>query len=109
MRHPIRKMVAGLAATVLLGFCVLCAVAPASPALAAIRQLEEAPAQVVYQSRQTVQDQQGDRWQVIWIFWWMALMWNPSTRSRHELPVKATSGNRAWASPMDFPFPSSCQ
>ena len=35
------------------------------PALAAIRNLEEAPGQIVYQSRQTLQDQHGDRWQVI--------------------------------------------
>ncbi len=35
------------------------------PAQAAIRQLEEAPGQRVYQSRQTVQDQQGNSWQVI--------------------------------------------
>lgn len=34
-------------------------------AAAAIRQLEEAPGQVVYQSRQTLEDQQGHRWQSI--------------------------------------------
>ena len=34
-------------------------------AAAAIRQLEEAPGQVVYQSRQTLKDQHGDSWQAI--------------------------------------------
>ncbi|MCG8366483.1 MAG: DUF3122 domain-containing protein [Pseudanabaenales cyanobacterium] len=36
-----------------------------SPAAAAIRRLEEAPGQIVYQSRQTVQDQHGNSWQAI--------------------------------------------
>jgi hypothetical protein len=35
------------------------------PADAAIRQLEEAPGQVVYQARQTLTDQQGHSWQAI--------------------------------------------
>ena len=65
MRLHIRSILSLLAATALLGFCILSIVLPAPPALAAIRQLEEAPGQVVYQSRQTLQDQQGDRWQVI--------------------------------------------
>ncbi|MGA7933034.1 MAG: DUF3122 domain-containing protein [Kovacikia sp.] len=34
-------------------------------AAAAIRQLEEAPGQVVYQSRQTLKDQHGSSWQAI--------------------------------------------
>jgi hypothetical protein len=34
-------------------------------AVAAIRQLEEAPGQVVYQSRQTLKDQHGNSWQTI--------------------------------------------
>ncbi len=34
-------------------------------AAAAIRQLEEAPGQVVYQSRETLKDQQGNRWGAI--------------------------------------------
>lgn len=38
---------------------------PALPALATVRQLEEAPGQVVYQSRQRLSDQQGTLWQVI--------------------------------------------
>lgn len=36
-----------------------------SPAQAVIRQLEEAPGQTVYQSRQTLKDQQGGSWQAI--------------------------------------------
>lgn len=36
-----------------------------APAQAAIRQLEEAPGQMVYQSRQTLKDQQGSSWQAI--------------------------------------------
>ncbi|WP_448533308.1 DUF3122 domain-containing protein [Parathermosynechococcus lividus] len=35
------------------------------PAQAAIRQLEEAPGQMVYQSRQSLKDQHGSIWQVI--------------------------------------------
>lgn len=38
---------------------------PNHPAFAAIRQLEEKPGQVVYQSRQNLVDQHGNRWQVI--------------------------------------------
>ncbi|MEA5513381.1 DUF3122 domain-containing protein [Nodularia sp. UHCC 0506] len=34
-------------------------------AAAAIRQLEEAPGQIVYQSRQTLKDQHGNSWQAI--------------------------------------------
>lgn len=37
----------------------------APPAMAALRQLEEAPGQVVYQSRQTLKDQHGNSWQAI--------------------------------------------
>jgi Protein of unknown function (DUF3122) len=36
-----------------------------APSQAAIRQLEEAPGQMVYQSRQTLKDQQGGSWQAI--------------------------------------------
>ncbi|WP_017301579.1 DUF3122 domain-containing protein [Nodosilinea nodulosa] len=36
-----------------------------APVQAAIRQLEEAPGQMVYQSRQTLKDQQGNSWQAI--------------------------------------------
>lgn len=37
----------------------------ALPAVAVIRQVEEAPGQVVYQSQHTLQDQQGNQWQAI--------------------------------------------
>ncbi len=36
-----------------------------APAQATLRQLEEAPGQMVYQSRQTLKDQQGNSWQAI--------------------------------------------
>ncbi|TVQ06410.1 MAG: DUF3122 domain-containing protein [Leptolyngbya sp. DLM2.Bin27] len=36
-----------------------------APAQADLRQLEEAPGQIVYQSRQTLKDQQGNRFQAI--------------------------------------------
>jgi hypothetical protein len=35
------------------------------PSAAAIRQLEEAPGQMVYQSRQTLKDQHGNSWQAV--------------------------------------------
>lgn len=38
---------------------------PPQPARAAIRQQEEAPGQVLYQSRHTLRDGRGDSWQVI--------------------------------------------
>ncbi|MEO1300286.1 MAG: DUF3122 domain-containing protein [Cyanobacteria bacterium J06636_16] len=68
MGHRIQKILSVLAVTVLFSVCVLgveVALLSASPALAAMRQLEEAPGQVVYQSRQTLPDSRGDRWQVI--------------------------------------------
>jgi len=36
-----------------------------APAQAVLRQLEEAPGQIVYQSRQTLKDRQGNSWQAI--------------------------------------------
>lgn len=36
-----------------------------SPAQARLQQIEEAPGQIVYQSRQTVRDQQNQTWQII--------------------------------------------
>ncbi len=36
-----------------------------APSQATIRQLEEAPGQTIYQSRQTLKDQQGSSWQAI--------------------------------------------
>lgn len=35
------------------------------PALASIRQMEEAPGQILIQSRHTLQDEKGDSWQVV--------------------------------------------
>lgn len=37
----------------------------AQPAIASIRELQEAPGQLVYQSRSTLVDQHGNRWQAI--------------------------------------------
>ncbi|MGD1942079.1 MAG: DUF3122 domain-containing protein [Leptolyngbyaceae cyanobacterium] len=65
MGRFIPKIVFRLAATALLGACLLSVLFYPWPAQAAIRQLEEAPGQVVYQSRQTLTDQHGDRWQAI--------------------------------------------
>lgn len=54
--------------TILLGsaicFCLLVGLGQ-NQSLAAIQQLEEAPRQMVYQSRQTLKDQHGNNWQVI--------------------------------------------
>jgi hypothetical protein len=38
---------------------------PIQPAHAAIRQIEEAPGQIVYQARRTLKDQHRDSWQLI--------------------------------------------
>ena len=68
MSHRIPKILFALAVTILVSVGVLgfeVALLSAPPALAAMRQLEEVPGQMVYQSRQTLQDQWGDRWQVI--------------------------------------------
>ncbi|NER81724.1 MAG: DUF3122 domain-containing protein [Leptolyngbya sp. SIO1D8] len=65
MRNYTSKVGIFSIAIILLGVYVLGTVLYTPPALATIRQLEEVPGQVVYQSRQAVQDQQGDRWQVI--------------------------------------------
>ncbi|MEG4294054.1 DUF3122 domain-containing protein [Microcoleus sp. C2C3] len=54
--------------TILIGlaiwFCLLVGLGQ-SPTIAAIRELEEAPGQMVYQSRQTLIDQNGHNWQAI--------------------------------------------
>lgn len=65
MKPPRRTLRSLMITAVLLGICFLNALVHSPSALATIRQLEEAPGQIVYQSRQTVQDQHGDRWQVI--------------------------------------------
>ncbi|MEM6432510.1 MAG: DUF3122 domain-containing protein [Cyanobacteria bacterium P01_D01_bin.115] len=65
MGNFIPKMVSWLVTMALLSACLVSVLLYTLPAQAAIRQLEEAPGQVVYQSRQTVSDQHGDHWQVI--------------------------------------------
>ena len=65
--HIIRKtlaqflLLASLALTVFLGL----AIGTTPDAAAAIRKIEEAPGQMVYQSRQTLKDQHGNSWQAI--------------------------------------------
>jgi len=67
IRRFIRKiftqflLLAPLALAVFLGLGML----TTPDAVAVIRQLEEAPGQVVYQSRQTLKDQHGNNWQAI--------------------------------------------
>ena len=61
----IRRTLSLFAATTLLGFCLLSSLFYSPPADAAIRQLEEAPGQFVYQSRATLPDQHGNTWQAI--------------------------------------------
>ncbi|TVP67255.1 MAG: DUF3122 domain-containing protein [Leptolyngbya sp. LCM1.Bin17] len=56
-----------IGSALLLGMLVLMVIinVAIAPAQAALRQLEEAPGQMVYQLRQTLKDQQGNRWQAI--------------------------------------------
>ena len=54
-------LLASIALTVFLGL----GIGTTPDAVAAIRQLEEAPRQTVYQSRQTLKDQHGNSWQAI--------------------------------------------
>ncbi|MEO1070601.1 MAG: DUF3122 domain-containing protein [Cyanobacteria bacterium J06638_6] len=65
MNYHLRRTLSLLAATALVGVCILGFLLATSPALAAIRQLEEAPGQIVYQSRRSLADQRGDRWRAI--------------------------------------------
>jgi len=67
IRCFVRKIFSGL---VLMGVLVLTVflvlgILPTPHAAAAIRQLEEAPGQMVYQSRKTLKDQHGNSWQAI--------------------------------------------
>jgi len=55
----------GVAIAGTLVLIVALVLAPIAPAGATVRQLEEAPGQVVYQSRYTLKDQHGNRWQAI--------------------------------------------
>ncbi|GBO51507.1 hypothetical protein APA_471 [Pseudanabaena sp. lw0831] len=59
-RNIIQRILLGLA----ICFCLLIGI-DQSQSLAAIRQLEEAPEQIVYQSRQNLKDQHGNNWQAI--------------------------------------------
>ena len=61
----IRSTVSLFATITLLGVCLLSGLCYSPPADAAIRQLEEAPGQLVYQSRATLPDQHGNTWQAI--------------------------------------------
>ena len=67
MWQTLRHLVLGFVVVGTVLFLCLTGVEPASvwSATAAIRQLEEAPGQVDYQSRQTLQDQHGNSWQTI--------------------------------------------
>lgn len=65
MKHYIHKLVTLLAATALISGCILGVAFYANPAFAAIQTIEEAPGQVLYQTRHTLQDQHGNRWQAI--------------------------------------------
>ncbi len=62
-----RKLFSGLllVGAIVLGVLFGLGILNPPSAVAAIRQLEEAPGQIVYQSRQTLKDQQGDTWQAI--------------------------------------------
>lgn len=67
MRYPIRQFLSQLViaiALVLLIFIGLNNLTTQS-ALASIRQMEEAPGQVLIQSRHTLKDNQGNSWQVV--------------------------------------------
>jgi hypothetical protein len=65
MRLQIQRTVSFLVVTAFIGLALLCFVFFTPVAFAAIRQLEEAPGQVVYQSRQTLKDQHNASWQAI--------------------------------------------
>ncbi|MBD2465471.1 DUF3122 domain-containing protein [Oscillatoria sp. FACHB-1407] len=67
MRCRIRQVFSWLLllGAIVLGILLTLGVFNPSNAMATIRQLEEAPGQVVYQSRQTLKDQHGNAWQTI--------------------------------------------
>lgn len=65
MRHHIHNIFTLLSVLVLCGISVLGVAPYPTPAFADIQQIEEAPHQILYQSRYTLHDQHGDRWQVI--------------------------------------------
>ena len=67
MKCRIRQLFSGLLwlGAIVLGILLGLGILHPANAAAAIRQLEESPGQIVYQSRQTLQDQHGNSWQVI--------------------------------------------
>ena len=67
MWQNVRQLIFGfvICGTILISCLVGVETILALPATAAIQQLEEAPGQVIYQSRQTLQDQHGNSWQTI--------------------------------------------
>ena len=67
MKNRIRIMIFWLLFLGTLGLVIFLGWGIINPpvALAGIRQLEEAPGQMVYQSRQNLKDQQGNTWQAI--------------------------------------------
>ena len=67
MRYRIRQIFSWLLllGAILLGVLLGLGILNPPSAAAAIRQLEEAPGQMVYQSRQTLKDQHGKTWQAI--------------------------------------------
>lgn len=66
MQRGLNAIASHLRQGMLVGMILLLSLAIApTPAVALIRTLEEAPGQVVYQSRNTLEDQQGQRWQAI--------------------------------------------
>lgn len=65
MWHQIQRTVSLLVVTALIGLTLLCCLFSAPPAIADIRQFEEAPGQVLYQSRQTLWDGHRHSWQAI--------------------------------------------
>jgi hypothetical protein len=67
MKNIIRTMIFWLLFLGTLGTIIFLSLGIFHPpvAMAAIRQLEEKPGQIVYQSRQNLKDQQGNTWQAI--------------------------------------------
>ncbi len=59
-----RKTIQSVLLALAICFCLLIGVWQ-TPAIAAISQIEEAPKQMVYQTRQTLKDQHGNNWQAI--------------------------------------------
>ena len=65
MWQHVRQCILGIVFIGVISTVVLGVFQTASPAIAEIRQLEEAPGQVVYQSRHTLHDQYNSSWQAI--------------------------------------------